>query len=248
MVAASGNTLEEERPREYNGNSTEFKFVFKSYSGVVARTTDLVALMSSMSKMRTGFCDRSAAESWLIPMECGWENGKNKELEAKGNENPKSRLSSNCRKWCHNNANAWHGKEKQVNRVQFVVHAGGHRCRHHRARKQTQKRACLVWCRWFHNDQTVLRALCHFRACVSKSYATYETLSLKVWSVREVVSNEMNLHGDMFKVKVFAVVSEGRRRQLLSMIWWEIEGFLLTVGCPWSRDDSAKRWRLTSCE
>ena len=32
------------RPREHNGNSTEFKFVFKSYSGVVARTTDLVAL------------------------------------------------------------------------------------------------------------------------------------------------------------------------------------------------------------
>ena len=47
MVEVSGNTLEEERPREYSRNSTEFKFVFKSYSGVVARTTDLVALMSS---------------------------------------------------------------------------------------------------------------------------------------------------------------------------------------------------------
>ena len=31
-------------------------------------------------------------------------------------------------------------------------------------------------------------------------------------------------------MKVFSVVCEGRRRQLLSMIWWEIEGFLLTVG------------------
>ena len=40
----------------------------------------------------------------------------------------------------------------------------------------------------------------------------------------------MNLHGELFTVKVFAVVCEGRRRQLLSMIWWEIEGFLLTVG------------------
>ena len=48
--------------------------------------------------------------------------------------------------------------------------------------------------------------------------------------MREVVSNEMNLHGEVFTVKVFAVVCEGRRRQLLSMIWWEIEGFLLTVG------------------
>ena len=63
MVEVSGNTLEEERPREYNRNSTEFKFVFKSYSGVVARTTDLVALMSSMFKMRKGTSDRSATES-----------------------------------------------------------------------------------------------------------------------------------------------------------------------------------------
>ena len=32
-------------------------------------------------------------------MKCGWDNGKNKEQEEKGNENPKSGLSSNCRKW-----------------------------------------------------------------------------------------------------------------------------------------------------
>ena len=65
--------------------------------------------------------------------------------------------------------------------------------------------------------------------CVRKFYATYATLSLKVWFMREVVSNEINLHGEVFTVKVFAVVCEGRRRQLLSMMW-EIEGFLLTVG------------------
>ena len=63
-----------------------------------------------------------------------------------------------------------------------------------------------------------------------KSYATHATLSLKVWGMREVVSNEINLHGEVFTGKVFAVVCEGRRRQLLSTIWWEIEGFLLTVG------------------
>ena len=67
------------------------------------------------------------------------------------------------------------------------------------------------------------------RVC-PKSYATHATLSLKVWGMREVVYNEMNLHGEVFTVKVFAVVCEGRRRQLLSMIWWEIEGFHLTVG------------------
>ena len=50
MVKVSGNTSGIERHRGHNGNSTEFKFVYKSYSGVVVRTTDLVALMSSMSR------------------------------------------------------------------------------------------------------------------------------------------------------------------------------------------------------
>ena len=66
--------------------------------------------------------------------------------------------------------------------------------------------------------------------CVRKVLPLYATLSLKVWGMREVVSNEINLHGEVFTVNVFSVVCEGRRRQLLSMIWWEIEGFLLTVG------------------
>ena len=79
----------------------------------VGRTKDLVTLMSSMSKMRTGTTERSAAEFWLIPMECGWVKSKNKEQgiekdkrKGKGNENPKSgeltELRSNCRDWGHN--------------------------------------------------------------------------------------------------------------------------------------------------
>ena len=140
MVEVSGNASKEERLREHNGNSTEFKFVFKSYSGVVSRTTDLAALMSSMSKMKTGTSDRSATESWLIPIECGWDKGKNKEQEEKGNENPKSGLSSNCRKWGHNDASEWHErrKNKQVNRIR-------HRCRHKRVGRKTQKRTCWAW-------------------------------------------------------------------------------------------------------
>ena len=63
-----------------------------------------------------------------------------------------------------------------------------------------------------------------------RSYATHATLLLKVWGMREVVYNERNLHGEVVTVRVFAVVCVGRRRQLLTMIWWEIEGFLLTVG------------------
>ena len=130
MVAVSVNTLVDGRPREHSGNSTEFKFVFKSHSGVVARTTDLVTLMSSLSKMRTSTTERSAAEFWLIPMECGWvkskDKSKNKEQgtkrgkgKGKGKENPKSgeltELRSNCRKWGHNVPSCWHGEEKQVN-------------------------------------------------------------------------------------------------------------------------------------
>ena len=63
-----------------------------------------------------------------------------------------------------------------------------------------------------------------------KSCATYALCLSKFWGMREVVYNEMDLHGEVFTVKVLAVVCEGRRRPMLSMIWWEIEGFHLTVG------------------
>ena len=100
MVEVSRNTSKKERHREHHGNSTEFKFVFESYSGVVARTTDLVALKSSMSKMRTDTSDRSATESWLIPIESGWDKGKHKEQTEKGNEN--------FRRWGRQDASEWH--------------------------------------------------------------------------------------------------------------------------------------------
>ena len=132
MVEVSGYKLEEERFREYHGNWTEFKFVFKSYSGVVARTTDLVALKSSMSRMETRTSNRSATESWRIPIECGWDKGKHKDPKEQGNKNPRNGWSSNCGKWGHNDASAWLEKVKKVNlsSEQFVVYAGGYRCRH----------------------------------------------------------------------------------------------------------------------
>ena len=40
----------------------------------------------------------------------------------------------------------------------------------------------------------------------------------------------MDLHGEVFTVKVLAVVCEGRRRPMRPMTWWEIEGFYLTIG------------------
>ena len=106
-MEVSGNKLKEERFREYHGTWTEFKFVFKSYSGVVARTTDLVALMSFLSKMETGTSNRSATESRLVPVECGWDKGKHKDQKEQGNKNPKSGLISNCGKWGHNDATHW---------------------------------------------------------------------------------------------------------------------------------------------
>ena len=115
MVEVSGNKLEEERFREYHGNWTEFKFVFKSYSGVVARTTDLVALQSSMSRMETRTSNRSATESRQIPIERGWDKGKHKNQKEQGKKNPKNGWSSNCGKWGHNDASAWLERVKKVN-------------------------------------------------------------------------------------------------------------------------------------
>ena len=87
----------------------------------------------------------------------------------KSNENPKSGLSSNCRQWGHNDVSGWHGKENQVNRVRSsssstlvatdvdTKEVGGKRSRE------------LAWYgRWFPHDQSVLRGLCDFRACVSE--------------------------------------------------------------------------------
>ena len=150
----------------------------------------------------------------------------------KRNENPKSGLSGNCGKWGHNDASGWHGKEKQVNRVRSSSSSTLVATDVDTKEKGGKRRRELAWYgRWFHNDQSVARGLCDFRVHVCpKNSATHTTFVSQIECMREVVSNEMNLHGEVFTVKVFAVICEGRRRQLLSMIWWEIEGFLLTVG------------------
>ena len=173
---------------------------------------------------------------WLIPMECGWVKSKNKEQgleedqsKGNGNENPKSgeltELRGNCRKWGHNVLSCWHGKEKQVNGVRSSSSS---------TLVATEVNAEKSWLGMVVGFIAINQFSVDFVTSVHgcpKSCATYATLSLKVWGMREVVSNEINLHGEeVFTVNVFAVVCEGRRRQLLSMIWWEIEGFLLTVG------------------
>ena len=76
-----------------------------------------------------------------------------------------------------------------------------------------------------------------------KSSATHATLSVQVWSMRGVVYNEMDLHGEVCT-----------KRPMLTMIWWDrrfpldSRGWLPETWRSWSRDDSAKKWRLTSCE
>ena len=209
MVAVSGNTLVNGRPREHNGNLTEFKFVFKSYSGVVGRTTELVTLMSSLSKMRTGTTERSAAEFRLILMECGWVKSKNKEQgmekdksKGKGNENPKSEelteLRSNCRKWGHNDASGWHGKEKQVNRVRDKAGTVSLSSTLVATEVDTKKELGLIesesenaekelagYGRWVYSDQSVLRGLCDFRACVSEKLCHSRDFGLSKFGVCE---------------------------------------------------------------
>ena len=85
---------------------------------------------------------------------------------------------------------------------------------------KTQKRAgwvCMV-VGFVANNQFSMDSVTSVHVC-PKSYATHATLSLKNWSMRGRVCNEIDLHGEVCT-----------RRPMLSMIWWEIEGFHLTVG------------------
>ena len=94
-----------------------------------------------MFKMRTDTSDPSATESWLIPIESGWDKGKHKEQTEKGNEN--------CRRWGHKDASEWHERNKKRNRLTEFEAVRRLRwwpqSRHKRVGRKTQKRACLVW-------------------------------------------------------------------------------------------------------
>ena len=153
------------------GDPTEFKFVFKSYSGVVGRTTDLVTLMSSLSKMRTGTTERSAAE-----LSKRWRKTRAKERAMR------TRRVGSSQSYAAENGvttfSCWHGKEKEVNRV--------------RSSSSSTLMVGFVAINQFSVDFVTSVHVC------PKSYATHATLSLKVWGMREVVYNETNLHGEVF--------------------------------------------------
>ena len=77
-----------------------------------ARTTDLVNLMSSLSKMRTAATSSSSAGHGPTPKEIGWVKGKGQgksKNKEKGKEKPKTEKfegrCNNCGKWCHKAAN-----------------------------------------------------------------------------------------------------------------------------------------------
>ena len=126
----------------------------------------------------------------------------------------------------HNDASGWHGKEKHVSRIRnsslstLVVTD---------VDKSREENAEESWLGMVVGFTTIKQFSVDFVTSVHvcpKNCAPHATLSLKVWCMGEVVHNEMNLHGEVFTVKVFVVVCQGRRRQLLSVIWWRIEGFL----------------------
>ena len=76
---------------------------------------------------------------------------------------------------------------------------------------------------------------------------------LKVWGMREVVYNAMDLYGKVFTVRIPFVVCEVRR-PLLSLAMLEDKGFpfdserwLPGTWTPWWRGQSAKTGKLLSC-
>ena len=166
----------------------------RSYGGNSQEWKEFKFVLKSYFEV-TSTSDRSATESWQIP-----KNG----------------LSSNCRKWCHNE------RVKKVNLVRSSTSSTSDAAtsvdNKRKVMMKTQRRACLelslgfIAIKQFSVDFVTSVHMCP-RRC-----ATHATLSLKVWGMREAVYNEMNLHGEVFTVRVFAVVCEGRRRQLLSMI------------------------------
>ena len=143
-------------------------------------------------------------------------------------------LSSNCKRWGYKDASEWHGKGKQVNRVRDkagTVSLGSSSSTLVATDVDTKGSWDSSSLRVEYAEENLLGMVVGFVAIEQfsvdfvtsvhvcpKSYATYATLSLKVWGMQEVVYNETNLHGEVFTVKVFAVVCEGRRRQLQSMI------------------------------
>ena len=80
---------------------------------------------------------------------------------------------------------------------QFVVYAGDHRC-WQKSREENAEESLLGMVRygsWFITiNQFSVDFVTSVHVC-PKNSATHATLSLKVWGMREVVSNEMNVHG-----------------------------------------------------
>ena len=215
-MAVSGNTLLDGRPREHNSRTLE----------------SISSLSCQLSKMRTRPSEWSAAEFWLIPMECGWVKSKNKEQgiekdksKGKGNKNPKSgeltKLRSNCRNWVHNVPSCWHGKEKQVNRVRnkaatvsvssssstlMATDVDTRELRLIESGRGNAKKELAGYGRWFCSDQSVLHGLCDFRARV-RIVLPPTRLCLSKTGEYEGWYNEMDLRSEVF-TKVLAVVCE----------------------------------------
>ena len=137
-------------------------------------------------------------------------------------------------KWGHKVASCWHGKEKQVDRVRNRAGTASLSSSSSTlvAADVDTKELGLIESGSENAEKSWLGMVVDFVAinqfsrdsvtCVHvcpKSYTTHATLSLKVWDMREVVYNEMDLHGEV-----------RTQRPMLSMIWWQIEGFHLTVG------------------
>ena len=242
-----------------------------------ARTTDLVNLMSSLSKMRTATTSASSA-GYAFPRARvrararARRKGKGKsKSKGKGKEKPRARSSrdgvttaeigsQSCKllAWKRETGApsarySWFGQLEQL-----TVYTVGQR---DWVIQSACENAEVSWI-FMVADAVAINQLsmdgahnlvvdsgAYVHVC-PKSYATHVTLQalptcwrgldlrsasgkmLKVWGMREVVYNAMDLHGKEITVKIAFVVREVRR-PLLSMAMLEDKGFHLTVkdGC-----------------
>ena len=120
----------------------------------------------------------------------------------KGNENPKSgeltELRGNCRKWGHNVLSLL--ARNRFNEFEAVRRFGGHRCRHKKelgllefGSENAEKSWLGMVVGFAAIKQFSVDSVASVHVC-PKSCATHATL-FKVSGMREVVSNEINLHG-----------------------------------------------------
>ena len=226
-----------------------------------ARTAEIISLMSSLSKMRTASTGSNAVSNGPVPMEIGWVNKKGKgkgKGKDKGKEKGKSKEKGKGKKQDQIQSGA---AAVSSNSSQASVSTNNVGAKEIGLIESVQEDSEMGWLFMIADAMTinqlsmdgahslVVDSGAYVHVC-PKSYATHATLQplperrrgldlrsasgkmLKVWGLREVAYNALDLHGKVFTVKIPFVVC-AVRRPLLSLAMLEDKGFHMTVhdGC-----------------